>query len=77
MYTVRLKPFVDDLMSLWDGLPLHPDGSIIKECLLGISAGLPLLRKATQFLGHKANLCCSRCISVLRERHCQKVERVI
>ena len=72
-----LKPVVDDLMSLWDGLPLHPDGSVIKACLLGISVDLPALRKATQFLSHKANLGCSRCIVSAEREALSKVQREI
>ena len=30
------KLLVDDLITLWDGLPLHPDGRNIKAALLGI-----------------------------------------
>lgn len=56
-----LKPIVDDLVLLWNGLPLHPDGSIVKALLLGVSADMPALRKVTQFLGHKADLGCTYC----------------
>ena len=57
-----LKPLVDDLILLWDGLPLHPDGRNIKAALLGISADMPAMKKVTQFLGHKADYGCSRCL---------------
>ena len=57
-----LKPLVDDLIPLWDGLPLHPVGRNIKAALLGISADMPAMKKVTRFLGHKADYGCSRCL---------------
>ena len=56
-----LKPIVDDLISLWNGVPLHPAGTVIRAALLGVSCDMPALRKVSQFLGHKADLGCSRC----------------
>ena len=55
-----LKPIVDDLISLWNGVPLHPAGTVIRAALLGVSCDMPALRKVSQFLGHKADLGCSR-----------------
>ena len=57
-----MKPLVDDLITLWDGLPLHPDGRDIKAALLGVSADMPAMKKVTLFLGHKADYGCSRCL---------------
>lgn len=57
-----LKPIVDDLLQLWNGIPILPDGSIARAALLGVSADMPALRKVAQFLGHKADFGCSRCI---------------
>ena len=57
-----LKPLVDDLITLWDGLPLHPDGRNMKAALLRISADMLAMKKVTQFLGHKADYGCSRCL---------------
>ena len=48
-----LKPIIDDLLLLWDGLSLHPKGDIVRAALLAVSADMPALRKVTQFLGHK------------------------
>ena len=56
-----LKPIVDDLIDLWNGVPLHPSGKVIRAALLGVSCDMPALRKVSQFLGHKADLGCSRC----------------
>ena len=56
-----LNTIVDDLISLWNGVPLHPAGTVIRAALLGVSCDMPALRKVSQFLGHKADLGCSRC----------------
>jgi hypothetical protein len=56
-----LAPLVDDLLLLKDGLDLLPNGGNVKAALLGLSADMPALRKVAQFLGHKADLGCSRC----------------
>ena len=50
------------MITLWDGLPYHPDGRNIKAALLGISGNMPAMKKVTQFLGHKADYGCSRCL---------------
>ena len=56
-----LQPLVDDLIQLWNGVP-SPEGShSIRAALIAVTADLPAMRKLTQFLGHKANLGCSRC----------------
>ena len=57
-----LKPIVDDLLDLWNGIPLHPKGNTIRAALVGVSADMPALRKVAQFLGHKAHLGCSWCV---------------
>ena len=56
-----LKPLVDDLLLLWDGLPLHPEGKTVKAALIALSADMPALRKVSQFVSHKADYGCSRC----------------
>lgn len=56
-----LKPLVDDLILLWGGIPIGPTGNTIRAALIGVSADMPALRKVSQFLGHKADLGCSRC----------------
>src|SRR6185436_10765133 len=39
------SPFVDQLLELWDGIPLrtndHPEGSTIRAALIGLSCDLP------------------------------------
>ena len=37
-------------------------GRNIKAALLGISADMPAMKKVTQFLGHKVDYGCSRCL---------------
>lgn len=57
-----MEPLIDDLLKLWDGLPLIEGSSeVIRAVLLTVAADLPAIRKVAQFLGHKANLGCSRC----------------
>ena len=56
-----LKPLEDDLLLLWDGLPLHPEGKTVKAALIALSADIPALRKVSQFVSHKADYGCSRC----------------
>lgn len=57
-----LQPLIDDLLSLWNGVQLFPGSSeTLRAALVTVSADLPALRKITQFLGHKADLGCSRC----------------
>ena len=56
-----LKPLVDDLLCLWRGMPILPDGNIARAALLGVAADMPATRKLTGFLCHKANLGCNRC----------------
>ena len=57
-----LQPLVDDLLELFNGIPLiGGDGSFLRAALICITSDLPAMRKVTQFLGHKADLGCSRC----------------
>lgn len=51
-------------MDLWKGIPLvsgDPHSSSVRAALLAVASDLPAIRKITQFLGHKADLGCSRC----------------
>ncbi|KAL5470788.1 hypothetical protein EMCRGX_G028807 [Ephydatia muelleri] len=45
-----LKPIVDDLISLWNGVPLHPAGTVIRAALLGVSCDMPALRLVNKIL---------------------------
>lgn len=57
-----LQPTVDDLIELWQGLPLIEGRTqLVRATLLTVTADLPAIRKMTRFLGHKANLGCTRC----------------
>ena len=57
-----LRPLVDDLLELWKGVPLTSGGSqCVRAALLSVASDLPAIRKITQFLGHKADLGCTRC----------------
>ena len=54
-----LKPLVDDLITLWNGVPLHSGSDmVIKGALIMISCDIPAARKVCQFLGRKANKGC-------------------
>ena len=54
---------MDDLQDLWNGVALDTDGSAtLRAALVAVTTDLPALRKVTQFLGHKADLGCSRCV---------------
>ena len=57
-----LQPMVEDLLLLWNGIPItNSTLKIVKAALLGVSSDMPALRKVSQYLGHKADLGCSRC----------------
>ncbi|XP_062508144.1 uncharacterized protein LOC134184461 [Corticium candelabrum] len=59
-----LRPLVDDLELLWNGIEVVlADGSIkaVKAALVCVSCDLPASRKVLQFLGHKSDLGCSKC----------------
>ena len=56
-----LQSMVDDLLLLWNGIPIvNSTQKILKAALLGVSSDMPALRKVLQYLGHKADLGCSR-----------------
>ena len=46
-----LKPIVDDLLLLWNGMPIGPNGNIVKAALPGVSADMPALRKSVTVFG--------------------------
>ena len=45
-----LKPLVDDLLCLWRGMPILPDGNTARAALLAVAADMPATRKLTGFL---------------------------
>lgn len=52
------------MLQLWNGVPLIPDdpsSQTLRAALLAVSSDLPAVRKITQFLGHKADMGCSKC----------------
>ena len=57
-----LQPMVNDLLLFWNGIPIvNSTQKIVKAALLGVSSDMPALRKVSQYLGHIADLGCSRC----------------
>ena len=44
-----LKPLVDDLLCLWRGMTVIPNGNIARAALLGVAADMPAKRKLTGF----------------------------
>ncbi len=68
-----LEPIIDDLKDLWKGINITTitDGTqCMRAALLAVAADLPAIRKVTQFLGHKADLGCTRCkFRAKREPH--------
>ena len=61
-----LQPLVDELLLFWKGVKLtvqtsHRKEEIIRCTLLCVSCDLPAGRKVCGFLGHGANLGCSKC----------------
>ena len=62
-----LQPLVADLQALWEGVYMSmPSQALpirIRAALLCISCDIPACRKVCGFLGHNANLSCSKCFS--------------
>lgn len=59
-----LKPVVDDLLLLYDGIKVDAgDGREFLTCvvLLPVLGDIPVSRKVSQFLGFKANKPCDKC----------------
>ena len=60
-----LEPLVGDLNALWKGLcisiPSYSHIVRIRAALLCVSCDIPACRKVCGFLGHNANLACSKC----------------
>ena len=61
-----LQPLVADLQALWEGIYMStPSQSLpvrIRAALLCVSCDIPACRKVCGFLGHNANLSCSKCL---------------
>lgn len=58
-----LLPLVQELLRLWDGVEMEVLGnSVLVRCaLLCVSCDIPASRKVSGFLGHSAELGCSKC----------------
>ena len=62
-----LEPLVNDLMEFWSGVRLYVNGcgeTIVRCALLCVACDSPAGRKACGFLGHTANLGCTKCTKV-------------
>ena len=60
-----LAPLVSDLLDLWKGVSLKVSNggfATFRCALLGVSCDIPAGRKVCGFLGHSANLGCTRCL---------------
>lgn len=60
-----LAPLVSDLLDLWEGVSFRIASGGFAEvrcALLGVSCDIPAGRKVCGFLGHSANLGCTRCL---------------
>ena len=69
-----LKPMVDDLLKLWDGVAFKVPHSIFTKlyivwaALVYISSDLPATRKLCGFYGFHANYGCSKCLKFFPTR---------
>ena len=67
-----LKPLVDELLELWEGVRFSVAVStgrteqVIRGALLCVACDLPAGRKTCGFLGHSANLGCSKCFKIFK-----------
>ena len=65
-----LKPLVEELKELWDGQTFSVSTSSgikqenVRGAILCVSCDLPAASKTCGFLGHSANLSCSKCLKV-------------
>ena len=62
-----LEPLVNDLLKFWRGVSLYVNGhgeTNVRCALLCVACDSPAGRKACGFLGHSANLGCTKCMKV-------------
>ena len=59
-----LGPLVSELLEFYSGIWLisSAERKFVHCVLICQSSGIPAMRKAAGFLGHKANKACSRCL---------------
>ena len=67
-----LKPMVDDLLLLWEGVTFETPHSmlsskLIRAALCYISSDLPATRKVCGFYGYHAHYGCSKCLKVFHQ----------
>ena len=60
-----LKPMVDELLMLWDGIDIQPHSYAVpvqvRGCLLGVACDIPATRKVCGFTGCSSTHGCSKC----------------
>lgn len=63
-----LKPLVDELKSLWEGISIKVspgyEYQVIHSARLCVACDLPASKKVGVFWGHAANLGCLRCLKL-------------
>ena len=60
-----LKPLVNDLLKMWDGVYLKTANNIttlVRAALICVGCDIPAARKTCGFLGHRATMGCSKCL---------------
>lgn len=64
-----LSPLVEELLQLWEGVEMSvhsfSEKVRIRSALLCVACDIPACRKVCGFLGHSANLGCSKCLKRL------------
>ncbi len=65
-FEYKLLSCSNELKTLWDGVLFHVPGEtsdkLFRGALIGVACDLPACRKVCGFLGHCANLGCSKCL---------------
>ena len=63
-----LKPMVDELLMLWDGIDIQPHSYAVPVqvcgCLLGVACDIPATRKVCGFTGCSSTHGCSTCFKI-------------
>ena len=60
-----LRPLVDDLMLLWQGVPMKLSNGmqvLVRAALICVGCDIPAARKVCGFVGHRALKGCSKCL---------------
>ena len=67
-----LQPLVDDLKKLWKGVQMITYCGVpvlVRAALLFVGCDIPAARKVSGFVGHRATMGCSRCLSSFPTEH--------